>query len=264
MPVLAFPPRDASELVVSSRSGAPDPDRPRRLSPFDPRVRERIGEIYEDLAKHAPCAGLLFHDDAVLSDFEDASPAGLAALRDAGLPADIAAIRADPALMARWKAMKTRALVGFTQDLHRRALRWRAPLKTARNLFALPVLDPGSEAWFAQSLPAFLAAYDRTAVMAMPLMEGASDPDAWLRRLHAAIAAVPGAIPKTVFELQAVDWRSTPARPVPAATLRAQLRLLQRLGAWHMGWYPDDFLRGHPDAAVVADAIGAASFPVRR
>ncbi len=264
MPVLAFPPHEASELVSSARAGAPDPDRPRRLSPFDARVRARIGEIYEDLARHAPFAGLLFHDDAVLSDFEDVSPAGLAALRAAGLPADVAAIRADPALMARWTAMKTQALVGFTQELHARALRWRAPLKTARNLFALPVLQPDAEAWFAQSLPAFLAAYDRAAVMAMPLMEGAPDAEAWLRRLHAAVAAVPGAMPRTVFELQATDWRATPARPVPAAALRAQLRLLQRLGAWHMGWYPDDFLRGHPDAEVVADAIGAGSFPVRR
>jgi biofilm PGA synthesis lipoprotein PgaB len=264
MPVLAFPARDRTELVASARTGAPDPDRPRRLSPFHAGVRARIGEIYEDLAKHAPCAGLLFHDDAVLSDFEDASPAGLAALRDAGLPVDIAAIRAEPALIARWTAMKTQALVAFTQELHRTAIRWRAPLKTARNLFALPVLDPASEAWFAQSLPAFLAAYDRTALMAMPLMEGASDPEAWLRRLHAAVASVPGAMQRTVFELQAVDWRTRPARPVPVNTLRAQLRLLQRLGAWHMGWYPDDFVHGRPDAGIVADVIGASRFPARR
>ncbi|WP_237212876.1 poly-beta-1,6-N-acetyl-D-glucosamine N-deacetylase PgaB [Falsiroseomonas oryziterrae] len=264
MPVLAFPPRDPSEVVVRSDTGAAHPDWPRRLSPFDPRIRARIGEIYEDLAKHAPMAGLLFHDDAVLSDFEDASPAGRAALREAGLPADIAAIRADAALLARWTALKTRTLVDLTRELHMRALRWRVPLRTARNMFALPVLQPESEAWFAQSLPAFLAAYDRTAVMAMPLMEGARDPEAWLRRLHAAVAAHPGAMEKTVFELQATDWRSRPARPVPAATLRAQLRLLQRLGAWHMGWYPDDFLRNHPDAATVADVIGAASFPFRR
>jgi biofilm PGA synthesis lipoprotein PgaB len=264
MPVLAFPPRAVEEVVVSAAHGGAQPGWPRRLSPFHAGARARIGEIYEDLAKHAPFAGLLFHDDAVLSDFEDASPAGLAALRAAGLPADIAALRADPGLMRRWTEMKTAALIAFTQELHARALRWRAPLRTARNLFARPVLDPRAEEWFAQSLPAFLAAYDRTAIMAMPYMEQAADPEAFLRALHAAVAAQPGAMPRTVFELQAVDWRSRPARPIPAATLRAQLRLLQRLGAWHMGWYPDDFLRGHPDAATVADVIGTASFPWRR
>ena len=67
-----------------------------------------------------------------------------------------------------------------------------------------------------------------------------------------------------MFELQAADWRSRPARPVPARTLRAQLRLLQRLGAHHMGWYPDDFVRGLPEADVVQDAISARSFPFRR
>lgn len=262
MPVLAFamegPP------VVSARHGGPDPDQYRRLTPFDAGVRGRIGEIYEDLAKHAAFDGLLFHDDAVLTDVEDASPAGLAALRAEGLPAEIAAIRADPAAMARWTALKTGALVRFTQELAERARRWRTPLATARNLFARPVLDPGAEAWFAQSLPAFLAAYDRTALMAMPMMEQAPDAEGFLRRLHARVTAEPEGIARTVFELQAVDWRARPARAVPAARLRSQLRLLQRLGAHHMGWYPDDFIRGLPEAEVVLDAISARSFPWRR
>ncbi len=44
-------------------------------------------------------------------------------------------------------------------------------VKTARNIFALPLLEPESEAWFAQNLDDFLAAYDWTVPMAMPLME---------------------------------------------------------------------------------------------
>lgn len=262
MPVLAF--AMDGPVVVSARHGGPDPDQYRRLTPFDAGARARIGEVYEDLAKHAAFDGLLFHDDAVLTDFEDAGPAGLAACRAAGLPGDVAAIRADPAAMARWTAMKTAALVRFTQELAERARRWRTPLATARNLFARPVLDPASEAWFAQSLPAFLAAYDRTALMAMPMLEQMRDADGFLRRLHARVAAQPEGIARTVFELQAVDWRHSPARPVPAATLRAQLRLLQRLGAHHMGWYPDDFIRGRPEAETVMDAISARSFPWRR
>ncbi len=62
-----------------------------------------------------------------------------------------------------------------------RAQRWRPKLVTVRNLYARPVLQPESEAWFAQRLDAFLEAYDYTALMAMPWMEGAADPDAWLR-----------------------------------------------------------------------------------
>lgn len=213
MPVLAFRLRTEQDLVLSTRHGAPAPDAEqyRRLSPFSPRARDWIGAIYEDLAKHAAFAGLLFHDDAFLSDFEDANPAALAACRAAGLPGDVAAIRPDPAAMARWTALKTQALVEFTRHLAERARRWRAPLLTARNMYAEPVLNPAAEEWFAQSLPAFLAAYDRTAIMAMPYMEQAPDAERFLRDLFARVAATPGGIARTVFELQAVDWRRKPA-----------------------------------------------------
>lgn len=265
MPVLAFA-IPGAELVLSTRTRTPAPDAEqyRRLTPFNARNRATIGEIYEDLAKHAAFAGLLFHDDAFLSDFEDASPSALAAYRAAGLPGDIAALRADPATMARWTAFKTQALIDLTTELTQRARRWRAPLVTARNLYAEPVLNPAAQAWFAQSLPSFLAAYDRAAVMAMPYMEQARDPDDFLRRLYARVAAQPGGVAKTVFELQAADWRARPPRAVPARTLRAQLRLLQRLGAYNMGWYPDDFIQGRPEASIVQDAISARSFPFRR
>lgn len=266
MPVLAFRLGGVEDLVLSAAQGgaAPDPEQYRRLSPFSARAREWAGEIYEDLAKHASFAGLLFHDDAFLSDHEDANPQALAACRDAGLPAGIDAIRADPAAKARWTELKTRTLVDLTLHLAERARRWRAPLLTARNLYAEPVRNPAAAAWFAQSLPAFLAAYDRTALMAMPYMEQARDPEGFLRDLYARVAATPDGVARTVFELQALDWRAKPAKPVPAATLRGQLRLLQRLGAHHMGWYPDDFLRGEPNAAVVQDVISTRSFPFRR
>ena len=49
-----------------------------RLSPFVPAARRWVGDLYEDLAKHAAFDGLLFHDDEILSDYEDASSAALA------------------------------------------------------------------------------------------------------------------------------------------------------------------------------------------
>lgn len=268
MPVLAFNLGAQEDLVLSvSRAGsspAPAADAYRRLSPFSARARRWIGEIYEDLARHAPFSGILFHDDAFLSDYEDANPSALAAYRAAGLPGDIDAIRRDPAAMARWTSLKTQALIDLTLELRQRAERWRAPLATARNIFARPVLDPAAEAWFAQSLPSYLAAYDRTAIMAMPMMENAPDADAFLRQLVARVKAEPDGVARTVFELQALDWRSQPARPVPDAVLRDQLRLLQRLGIRNMGWYPDDFIRGQPSADAMMDVISARSFPFRR
>ncbi|NWE37244.1 poly-beta-1,6-N-acetyl-D-glucosamine N-deacetylase PgaB, partial [Pseudomonas gingeri] len=149
-----------------------DPDQYQRLSPFDPKVRQIIGEIYEDLARTSAIDGVLFHDDAVLSDFEDASPLALKAYAANGLPGSIEALRSDPAVMQRWTRFKSRYLIDFTHELTAKVRTLRGPqVQTARNISAEPMLNPGSEAWFAQNLDDFLTSYDWTAPMAMPLME---------------------------------------------------------------------------------------------
>src|SRR5204863_413989 len=79
-------------------------------------VQRVIGEIYEDLARHAPFDGLLFQDDAVLDDFEDASPSALQTYREWGLPASVEAIRPDPQRLRRWTERKTRALIDLNGD----------------------------------------------------------------------------------------------------------------------------------------------------
>ncbi|MDP0881176.1 poly-beta-1,6-N-acetyl-D-glucosamine N-deacetylase PgaB, partial [Klebsiella variicola] len=76
-----------------------------------------IGEIYEDLARNNAIDGVLYHDDAVLNDFEDASPAALKAYAANGLPGTIQALRADPAVMQRWTRFKSRYLIDFTNEL---------------------------------------------------------------------------------------------------------------------------------------------------
>ncbi len=265
MPVLAFELGDsaAPTLAWNPESGraAVDPNAYRRASLFDPSAREKILTLYEDLARHAPFEGLLFHDDALLSDFEDASPAALAAYERAGLPASIAALRADPATLARWARFKTTALIAFTQELAARARKHRSPLKTARSIYAGPVLDPASEAWFAQDLDQFLAAYDYAAVMAMPMMDNVppAEADAWLRRLVAEIAKRPEGLKRTVFELQSVDWRTDVK--TPTEELGRQMRLLLRLGALNFGYYPDDFLVDHPNQARLHRDFSLQSYP---
>ena len=88
-------------------------------------------------------------------------------------------------------------------------------------MFVLPILEPESEAWFAQNFDDFLAAYDWTVPMAMPLMESfpANESDAWLTRLVNVVAARPGALDKTIFELQARDWEQKRSVPFPINSL---------------------------------------------
>lgn len=209
-----------------------------RLSPWDPQVRQQVTDIYEDLARYASFNGILFHDDAVLTDVDDA---GQDTTRQ-----------------------KSQRLIGFTRTLSQAVKNIRGPqIKTARNMFALPILQPESEAWFAQNLDDFLAEYDWTVPMAMPLMESvpADESDAWLTRLVNAVAARPGALDKTIFELQARDWNQKPQRAVADRQLAHWMRVLQLNGVKNYGYYPDDFLNNQPDISRIRPEFSSYWYP---
>lgn len=272
MPVLSYDLAPSISRVTSwdpeTGETAVDKDYYRRLSPFDPAARQKIIEIYEDLAKHSLFSGVLFHDDAVLSDFEDAGPHALAAYQAAGLPGSIEALRADPDTFQRWTRYKSQYLVDFTKELTEHVRAIRGPqIKTARNIFAEPILHPESEAWFAQNLDDFLAAYDWTAPMAMPWMENvpADEADAWLDKLVTTVGTRPGALNKTVFEIQGRDWRPSEGQEysghIDSALMARWLKRLQLSGARSFGYYPDDFTKNQPRLDVIRPAISNAWYP---
>ncbi|MEO7031008.1 MAG: poly-beta-1,6-N-acetyl-D-glucosamine N-deacetylase PgaB [Herbaspirillum sp.] len=260
MPVMAFKlpvGNPAANHVVQVMAGAPpsaSQGRYHRLSPFDPLVRKTIAEIYEDLGKHAVFTGILFHDDATFSDFEDASPMALKVYRDQWhLGGTVEEIRKDPALRRAWTRKKSEYLNAFTVSLANTLREYQPAILTARNIYAQPILNPESEEWFAQNFSDFLGTYDFVAVMAMPYMEQAADPQKWLNQLFAEVKTHQGALRKTVFELQSRDWLLN--REVPSAVLAAQLRQLHLAGARNFGYYPDDFLRNHPKESVIKPVI---------
>ena len=209
-----------------------------RLYPWNPQVRQQVTDIYEDLARYASFNGILFHDDAVLTDVDDG-----------------------PQSTTR---QKSQTLIGFTHALSLAVKHIRGPqIKTARNMFALPILQPESEAWFAQNLDDFLAEYDWTVPMAMPLMESvpADESDAWLARLVKAVATRPGALDKTIFELQARDWDQQPPRAVSDSQLAQWMRVLQLNGVKNYGYYPDDFINNQPDISRIRPVFSSYWYP---
>jgi biofilm PGA synthesis lipoprotein PgaB len=236
MPVLAWRLPDAKQqarLEIHPRTGI-KPENPVRLNPFLPETQAIVSGLYEDMARSARVSGILFHDDAILRDTDDLG---------AEVPVP------GPA--------RTQALIEFTNVLKARVQRWQPTIKTARNLFAEPVLHPGSETWFAQSLPAFLAAYDEVALMAMPSMEHARNPSEWLAKLTAKVAATPGGLDQTVFELQTVNW-NTHERAISTDDVAHQLHLLQVRGARNLAYYPDDFVKNYPDLKVLRPEFSAS------
>jgi biofilm PGA synthesis lipoprotein PgaB len=261
MPVLAFrPPAGTAARMeaVSPFAGAPTAERGARgfrLSPFDPAARTFIKEIYEDLGKYAKFGGLLFGQDILIDDYEDASANAMRTYVKWGLPPDIARIRAEPDLMRRWSQQKTQHLIDLTLELESIVFASQngGDVLTVRTLSAQPVLNPASEAWYAQNYTKFLQAYDYVALMAMPYMEQASNPDRWLDSLVDAMMQTPGAVSRTVFELQAFDWHTRTA--IPSATLLAQMRRLRERGVVNFGYYPDSFARNEPDILAMRDVM---------
>ena len=216
-----------------------------RLSPFNPEARQYISEIYEDLAKNCDFNGILFHDDGILSDYEDVSSLAMEMTHKVwGLPAEFEKIHASSELRLRWAKHKTEFLSQFTDALADKVRFYRPYIKTARNFYALPLLSPYSEEWYAQSFPVFYKHYDYVAIEAMPFMEEAQNPQQWLTDLVKKTAEFPNGLDKMLFELQAVDWKKQQDVPMPVFT--EQFQLLKKLGAKHIGYYPDNVHRDHP------------------
>ncbi len=225
-----------------------------RLSPFSPKARKLIREIYEDLAKSAVIDGIIFHDDLTLSDYEDDSALARAQYRQWGVGASVAEIRANRAQFLRWTKLKTEYLDDFALELAQVARQYHPELKIARNLYAQVALNTDAQEWYAQSLEDSIKKYDYTAIMAMPYMEQADDAGAFYNRIFANVKQQACGLERTVFELQAVNWRKN-SEVLSPQELSLTIQHLYDLGVHHIAYYPDDLFRNNPDADLMRRAF---------
>ncbi len=263
LPMLAYQLPDAAlqaRLAVKVKNSAgkivPAERDYHRLSPFLPESLALIGQIYADLGKSCTgIQGVLIHDDAYLAEDEDASahhPSARWPGTDNPLPSGVLTPR-----------QKTEALIAFGQAVVQKT-RFYAnasnPFSVARNLYARVVLDPSSEARFAQALDPFLAHYDHTALMAMPYLDGTDEPPLqWLQKLALTVAEKPHGLQKVVFELQTKDWRNN--QWISGDTLKQWMQSLIRQGAVNLAYYPDDFLGDHPPFKPTFEGMSLNEFP---
>ena len=263
MPVLAFDLKDKklqNKLSVVKIKNNPKAGDYRRLSPFSPEARTIIKEIYTDLATHAMFDGLIFHDDASLSDEEDNSIyASKVYAEQWKLPSSAQLINTDAEQEKRWSTLKSRWITDFTVELANIVKLYQPELKTARNLYANAMLKPESEQWLAQNYTDFLSHYDYTVVMAMPKMEKVADANQWLVALVNKAKQTPNGLKKTIFELQAFDWAGK--KSLSDETLSAQFALLLKNDATHIGYYPDNFIHNQPSLEQIRPYMSARSFP---
>ncbi len=227
-----------------------------RLSPFLPESLAIIGQIYADLGKSCTgIHGLLIHDDAYLAEDEDES----AFNPKARWPGTHSPVPSGP-LSPR---QKTDALIAFGQALAQKTRFYTNasnPFSVARNLYARVVLDPSSEARFAQALGPFLTHYDHIALMAMPYLDGTDEPATqWLQQLADTVAQTPGALQKVVFELQTKNWQNDTW--IEGDTLKNWMQMLIRQGAVNLAYYPDDCFTNHPPFKPTFEGISLNEYP---
>jgi biofilm PGA synthesis lipoprotein PgaB len=216
-----------------------------RLSVFQPEARHYVTEVYEDLGQYCNVDGILFHNDGVLSDYEDVSSVALSFGHDVwGLPDQFEKLHAIPKMRLAWAQHKTDLISQFTNELANRVRDNRPGIKTARKLYTLPLLKPDSEEWYAQSFKSFLTHYNYVVIEAMPFIEGTKKPGQWLTELVTAATHYPEGLKKSVFELQTVNWKTR--EKIPSPLFIEQLELLRKLGVHHIGYYPDDVYLDQP------------------
>ncbi len=236
----------------------------KRVSPFDEKSLRRIEKIFHSLGKNAPINGILYHDDAFLSDYEDFSEPALAFLAENSLPISPQRLKKDKTVSKRWSELKTDRLIELTKRFTKILKRYRPSLKSARNIYARVVIEPKSEEWFAQNFEKFLKSYDYVAIMAMPYLEGAKEHSAWLDRLINRVSEYKEGLRKSVFELQSVRWDKKDRAQVDPKILADQMQMLQRRGALNFGYYPDDFLKDVPKMETVFPYFSLERYPFRR
>ncbi len=231
-----------------------------RLSPFHPKTKKLIGMVYEDFAKYCRVNGILFQDDAYLTDREDFNDYAIRHYRKVfGRAVSWKLMKKDKILKKQWVALKTKCLNDFIEGLKNKVLQYRPEAQFARNIYASVVLHPEAEEWFSQNYSDYLRNYDWVVIMAYPKMEKAENVDKWLSNLVKKVKIHPRGLSKTVFKLQSYDWERS--KWIKATELRRELRFLEAMGVKHLAYYPDDPFENTPDLKIIKLEMSKRGFP---
>jgi biofilm PGA synthesis lipoprotein PgaB len=232
----------------------------RRLSPFDPRSLAISQRIFRDLSAYVDFDGVLFQDDAYLTDEEDFHPGAAAAFQKAfGMELTPSSIGTGD-MKRKWMEFKTEALDRYISELVETIHAYRPTAKTARNIYSEPVTRPASQEWFSQNLESYLKRYDYTVIMAYSSMEkigGRARTREWMRDMVDRVKELKGS-DKVIFKLQAFDWRKN--RWIRETTLKEEMAYLLSLGARHIAYYPDGAIEDKPEGKAIGDIISGREF----
>jgi len=268
MPMLSIvlPDREETQAlrVCSNKGGFIQPSESwyERLSPFSPRVRQKLLMLYEDMAANARISGVVFLDDGYLNDYEDFHPDAVVEYAKISKDPQVTFDKLSCEQKRAWTHVKTMKLIELTESLKEAVRRYRPEAGFARTLYAPVLLEPSSEEWYSQNYAESLKAYDYVVIMAYPMMEKDIHPVKWLKKLLNCARGYPAGLQKTVFKIQTHDWFGR--KWLSTRTIIKWLRTLVTAGAKHIGYYPDNYLDDKPEAGQVRLMMSTEDFPYKR
>lgn len=231
-----------------------------RLTPFSTDVRKLVRQLYEELAAHSQIHGILFQDDAYLTDREDYHPLAVASYQALfGKDFVPGKVDRDAGRTTNWAKYKTEILIDFTKNLMEGVRKYRPWAEFARNIYAPLVTEPESEEWFAQNYDHFLQTYDQVIIMAYPQMEKVREPSPWLKGLVRKAKEFPNGIEKTVFKVQAYDWQKKAW--LHDGFLLEEIRDILASGGKHIAYYPDNFWVDEPCLKKIKLEMSTKKYP---
>ena len=80
-------------------------------------------------------------------------------------------------------------------------------------------------------------------------MEQVDNKDQFFKDMVSRVRQYPNGLKKTVFEIQAVDWRKK--EKVPSEEMAETFKFLYAQGAPHVGYYPDNPIEDHPNPKIL-------------
>lgn len=245
----------SGEIVIANRGR-------RRLNPFLPQVQAIVSTLYEDLAKASPSiAGVIIGDDATMTANEEVS----AFMPGSRWPNGGLELNSDHRQRSKLSARdRTLALIEFgkavTNAMHRYT-NVSGSFAVGRNLYARALTHPtNTEQRFAMATQPFLKAYDWIVLEAMPYLDGTHQPpDRWLRNLANLTARYPAGLKKSIFVLQARNWKQRTW--ISNHQLNRWISICKNNHELNIGICPDEFISKHPAGDAIYKNFSLHRFP---